>query len=245
MTGWFIDIIATLVGLLAAPFVIRGIYEPNTRGGRIVSILGGIALVAGFVWVWGQTGRDPLQQGYCFVRPLAPACANTGNGAAPLSIGDVGAKIKNWKIDSDGFGPIQIGMSVSDAYALLGLAPRLAFSGGEPTNSLSSCFYAEPFDGKLGFHLMVSRGKIVRIDVTSDTIRTLEGTGVGTSDQELRSHYAENLNVTPNRYTDGAEEFTVKRGNSENEIIFEVVAGKVKAYRIGTLEAAQLMEGCE
>ncbi|MFT4954895.1 MAG: hypothetical protein ACI8U3_001269 [Brevundimonas sp.] len=69
-----IDILLTVLGVIAAPFLVQGIRRSRTRAGRWLKIALGVGLVAFFLVVWGQFGRDPLQIVYCWAVPSAPTC---------------------------------------------------------------------------------------------------------------------------------------------------------------------------
>lgn len=81
MNASAVEILATLVGVIVAPFIVQSIFKPRTRRARLIGIFGGIIAVLVFLSVWGVYERDPLQIVFCgassavLERPL-PACAD-------------------------------------------------------------------------------------------------------------------------------------------------------------------------
>jgi len=89
MTAAILDILAAILGVIIAPLCLIGIIRPKTRIGHTARIGAGIAIVLFFLTIWGNTGRDPLQWGYCFVVRTAPSCRDikwsAGAGSVPIN----------------------------------------------------------------------------------------------------------------------------------------------------------------
>jgi hypothetical protein len=71
---YLLDALVALAGVALATLCIQGVLKPQTRFGRVAQIAAGSALVLVFLSVWGATGRDPLQWGFCFIVRDAPSC---------------------------------------------------------------------------------------------------------------------------------------------------------------------------
>jgi hypothetical protein len=74
MSVTFFDILVAILSVLVAPFLVQGVIKSKSHIGHIIQIMAGISLVAFFLVVWGNTGRDPLQWSYCFVNRSAVSC---------------------------------------------------------------------------------------------------------------------------------------------------------------------------
>lgn len=87
-------------------------------------------------------------------------------------------------------------MTVSEAAPALGakLVPR----GGE-TGSCSYVFV----DGKIEVAFMVIDDHIARVDIQQGAIKTLDGAGIGDTEEHIRSLYGEDIEVQPHKYIDG------------------------------------------
>lgn len=74
MTATLIDILVALLAVVVAPFVILGVVRARSHAGRTIQVIGGMTIVVVFLAVWGNTGRDPLQWGYCWFNRKALSC---------------------------------------------------------------------------------------------------------------------------------------------------------------------------
>ncbi|BBL74321.1 pilin [Methylomagnum ishizawai] len=90
LTSWglclikvLIEIFIGLLAVAAAPLAVQAVFQSKSRIGRLAQTIAGIALVVGFLVVWGDTGRDPLQWVYCWLNPGAYSCQDTDMAAAP------------------------------------------------------------------------------------------------------------------------------------------------------------------
>jgi hypothetical protein len=75
MTSTLINTLLVVLGLLLAPFVIKGLFDPRTPLGRAVAILGGVLLVGALTAIWAYTGREATQIVYCWFDSNAPSCS--------------------------------------------------------------------------------------------------------------------------------------------------------------------------
>ncbi len=164
------------------------------------------------------------------------------------------ADISRWRVTRFGLGPIQIGMSLSDAYAALGIPldevnadmgfPR-PNNGSAESGAPSACFSVAPRKGRLGIEFLVERGRITRIDVSSPAILTERNIGLGSTVARLKDAYGDDLKVkmnvpnTPIAYVLGA-------GEGSNEIFFSPDnKNLITTFDVGSMPAAEYPEGCE
>ncbi|STX46812.1 Uncharacterised protein [Legionella hackeliae] len=71
--------------------------------------------------------------------------------------------VNQWKLSSDGFGPLQVGMTLKDAAKIKGVQ----LSGNKPDVYESTSCYSETLKGIKDLSLMISNGKIVRINIST------------------------------------------------------------------------------
>ena len=121
-----------------------------------------------------------------------------------------------------------------------------------------SCYYLEPIDNEqLKIGLMVSQGKIVRIDVWySSKIKTLSGAGIGSSTQEIKAIYGNKITQKPHPYIGNQGSYLIftpeddfdRAAHGKNDrsyaMIFETTNDIVDSYRVGRTEFVKLIEGC-
>lgn len=98
MLSTVMDVLAAIVGVILAPFVVQGIIKPKSKAGVVAQWVVGVVFVGGFLFVWAQYGRDPLQLAVCQAFPKANACPK-----APLSKAENVARIVGtWKVGPNG-----------------------------------------------------------------------------------------------------------------------------------------------
>jgi hypothetical protein len=93
---------------------------------------------------------------------------------------------------------------------------------------------------------MVESGRIARIDVSNDTIPTMDGVYGGNSEASVLTQYAGRVDVTPQKYTEGHYLTVTPRepADSNFRIVLETDHGRVMRYRVGRLPAVAYVEGC-
>lgn len=150
----------------------------------------------------------------------------------------------SFKVDSDGYGLVQLGMSLSDAYAALGLEQfeRSDVSGFSVSDS--ACLPVAPAGGELGIEFLFVRGHIARIDINRRGIQTTDGLQIGSAAQEIERRFPGRVRIERHMYEEGAYYYIVDPTYSENEFVFEVKNGRVIRYRVGSLPAVEWVERC-
>lgn len=160
--------------------------------------------------------------------------AKNGLAAAHDTLSDV-------TVNEDGFGQIQIGMTLDDAVNM-GLLNR-------NPNMNSQCDYVYPAVGAgmpENVGVMVVKGKIVRIDVDTGAVTTDDGAKIGDSEDRIKNIYGDDVKVTPHKYNPGWHYMTVMGDSTSagRAIVFETDGKKVTRYRAGELPEVQWVEGC-
>ena len=156
------------------------------------------------------------------------------NGSGHDTVSDVA-------LSEDGMGPIQIGMTLSEAVnmGLLNERPDLK----------SECDYVYPAVGAgipFGVGVMVVRGKIARIDVDTGSVTTEDGAKIGDSEDRLKSIYDDELQVEPHKYIEGGHYMTVMGDSASagKALVFETDGKQVTMFRAGRLPEVKWVEGC-
>jgi len=96
-----------------------------------------------------------------------------------------------------------------------------------------------------GLLMMVSSGRVVRLETTDRRYRTASGARVGMTEAEIRRLYGPAMRVQPHPYTGPEGHYLVYRARSEPYgLIIETDGRRATQVRVGTWEAVQLIEGC-
>lgn len=142
------------------------------------------------------------------------------------------------------FGPIEIGMTIPKASEVAGIPFQQQPSGGEEYG----CLYYN-LEPKLdGVAVMVTENRIARIDITSSTIKTLSGAGVGSTEAEIRRLYPGQIESEGHTYDPNGKYliFVPEDAKHRNyRVIFETDgSGTVQRFRSGQLPEVGYIEGC-
>jgi hypothetical protein len=142
-------------------------------------------------------------------------------------------------VSPDRFGPVKIGMTLSQASKALGV--RVTRDAGYDGDS---CYWASPKGGFKGIAFMMSGRRIARIDIESDGYATDRGAKVGDSEARIKRLYRGGHRVIPHKYVDDAHYIEVEAGGGRYSIIFETDGKRVTTYRVGRPEQVGYVEGC-
>jgi len=176
------------------------------------------------------------------VAALAYACKGnektSGGKNGPTAAHDT---LSDVTVNEDGFGQIQIGMTLDDAVNM-GLLNR-------NPNMNTQCDYVYPAVGAgvpENVGVMVVKGKVVRIDVDTGAVTTDDGAKIGDTEDRIKNIYGDDVKVTPHKYNAGWHYMTVlgDSASAGKAIVFETDGKKVTRYRAGELPEVQWVEGC-
>lgn len=153
---------------------------------------------------------------------------------------------EDWTIYLRRAGPVRIGMSLADVRRVLH-KPSARLEGNEPDIALSECAWLQNAGTPPGLGVMFAKDLVVRIDVRKAGIRTASGAGIGDSEDRIKRLYPGHITVEPHHY-DAAGHYLYYKAASDPDrnygIIFETDGKAVTSFRVGTLEAIGLVEGC-
>ena len=169
---------------------------------------------------------------------LLAACGSPRNDNRPAE--DTASAAARLYVSPDGVGPVRTGWSLAQLNAAIGEQLR-------PTYDVNpECDYVDPAALPPGIALMVERDTVVRIDVDTTGITTLEGAGVGDTEARVRELYKGRVQVQPHKYTGPVGHYLVVTwpGDTLRLLIFETDGEKVVSYRAGIRPAVEYVEGC-
>ena len=96
-----------------------------------------------------------------------------------------------------------------------------------------------------GLLMMVSGGRVVRIETEDARYRTASGARVGMTGAAIRGLYGPAMRIEPHPYTGPQGQYLIYRARSEPYgLIVETDGQRATQVRVGTCEAVQLIEGC-
>jgi len=139
----------------------------------------------------------------------------------------------------DGFGPVKIGMTMSQAAKALGV-PVTRGAGYEG----DGCYYASPEGGHGGVLFMMSGPRVVRIDVRSSRYATDRGARVGDSEARIKRLYKGEYKVSRHKYFEAGRYIEVEAKDGRYLLIFETDGRRVTTFRVGRPEQVGYVEGC-
>lgn len=142
-----------------------------------------------------------------------------------------------WVVDFEAYGPIPLGVAFEDA---------VAASGGRigDVEDREGCTMTPLVGGPEGVFLMVVDGRVARVDVRNEGVKTREGAGIGDSEERVQRLYPGAVEVQPHKYTDGHYLVVTPPGASPRRLIFETDGELVTTYRAGVLPEVSWVEGC-
>jgi hypothetical protein len=141
---------------------------------------------------------------------------------------------------------LTVGMTIDDAQKLAS-AGIIIHNNEDPRGD---CVFGEIAGwSKTPFSFMLIKGTIARFDVYEGEMKTWEGIGIGSSEDEIKRLYAHaKIEVTPHAYVDGHYLEITMPGLGPNyanyRYIFETDGKKVTAFRAGRLPEVGFIEGC-
>lgn len=176
-----------------------------------------------------------------------PASAATPRDSAPAPVGaPQPAADTTWALRFDGAGPLRIGMTGDEARAALGGDFSADGQAVGTVDGPQGCQYAR--SGRLpeGMMVMLEGGaRVVRVEVDSGNVATVEGARIGDSEARIQQTYANRVEVQPHKYTDG--HYLVVRpadGDTTRLLVFETDGSRVLRFRAGQRPQVEYVEGC-
>ncbi len=164
-----------------------------------------------------------------------------------VAIGATSAQTKitnQSKVAINGIGSIRVGMTVAEASRASGTK---LVSGNYPIER--GCYYVQP-QGSKGLGLMVSNGRIARVDVYDKSlVTTLSGAKIGDTEARIKALYPKQIKVSTHAYRADSGghylTFAPKDKSDRNyRVVFETDGKRVLGFRAGKLPEVEFVEGC-
>jgi hypothetical protein len=159
-------------------------------------------------------------------------------------------------IHSNGYGPVEIGMTVKQAAKALGEALQRSF----PAYPFEEdCLYVYPQGDDTSIGFMVRDDVITRIDVWDSSIATKSGLTVGASEEGIQKRFKSKVTVDEHEYLGSGGHYVTVNVFGGNQLLFvteaknvtELPNGELKdedfrvtRYRVGRPSSVSLVEGC-
>jgi hypothetical protein len=142
-------------------------------------------------------------------------------------------------ITLNGLGPLRIGTPASELRARHRAVPGEPY----PDPEVDCAYWTSPFYP--GVQMMVSGGRLVRIETEDKRYRTPGGARVGLTEKELRARYGSRMRVEEHPYMGPEGKYLIVRAEREPlGMIVETWDGRARSIRVGYWRSVQLIEGC-
>ena len=139
----------------------------------------------------------------------------------------------------NGLGPLRIGLSEAQLRSRHRAAPEET----APDPEVDCAYWSSPLYP--GVAMMVSGGKLVRIETEDKRYRTPGGARVGLAESDLRARYGARMRVEEHPYMGPEGKYLIVRARGEPlGMIVETWGGQARSIRVGTWRSVQLIEGC-
>ena len=159
--------------------------------------------------------------------------------ASLFALALAGAAPASQVITLHGLGPLRIGLGVAE------LRARFRATAGEPypDPEVDCAYWTSPLYP--GLSMMVSGGRLVRLETEDRRYRTPGGARVGMTEAALRALYGARMRVEPHPYMGPEGKYLIVRARGEPlGLIVETWDGRAQSLRVGTWRSVQLIEGC-
>jgi hypothetical protein len=173
------------------------------------------------------------------------ACADEPPGARDsvgyaTATGQLALERDKWIVSPGAIGALRIGMTTAEMGRAIGDSVIGAMRSQE------ECTYVRPQRMPAGAALMLSRGRLVRIDVDSGEFVMDTGLRIGDSEVAVMVMHVGRVHVEPHKYRPPpAHSLTVTVPNdTANAIVFVTDGAKIASFRAGRRSAVELVERC-
>jgi hypothetical protein len=136
-------------------------------------------------------------------------------------------------------------MTLDEARAALGGDFQAEGRAVGTVDGPEGCQYAR--SGRLpeGMKVMLEGARVVRVQVDSGNVATVEGARIGDTEARIQQVYRGRVEAQPHKYTDG--DYLAVRpadGDTTRLLIFETDGSRVLRFRAGQRPQVEYVEGC-
>ncbi|RAP36328.1 hypothetical protein B1207_09290 [Legionella quinlivanii] len=157
-------------------------------------------------------------------------------------IADNEEKLNQWVLTPQSLGPVKIGMTLQEAEK----ATQKTFLNSKPEEDMGedeTCFNTS-LKGLDDISFMISKQKIVRININGGSIKTNKGAGIGDTESDVMSLYKNKILTEPHRYDDKGHYLTFIKHSQPYAIRFETDGQKVVRMYAGQTREVHYVEDC-
>ncbi|HEY9217828.1 MAG TPA: hypothetical protein VIO94_07265 [Phenylobacterium sp.] len=162
-------------------------------------------------------------------------------GLAALAAAGTAWAAETFRLHSEGYGPVRVGMSVGQAQTALGgkLAPS------DDSGPADGCWHLKAASGHEGVTFMIQDGRVTRASLYGEpsAVKTVSGAGLGDTEAAVRALYGDKLKSEPHAYGDAGDRYLTYWARPHRGVRFEIVGGKVAAIHAGE-DSIGYIEGC-
>ncbi len=154
-------------------------------------------------------------------------------------------------LTSNGIGPARIGMARDGIEAALGRELR------EGWKDDPACYYVWPDEQQAlasdqpdswpTVSLMISNGRLARIDITVSSIRTQDGLGIGDPESSVHERHRGRVRVELDPYVlpyGAGKNLIVSHEGNDTGMLFEIEDGVIRGLRAGRFPELEYVEHC-
>jgi hypothetical protein len=139
----------------------------------------------------------------------------------------------------NGLGPLRIGVPAAE----LRVRHRAVPAEPYPDPEVDCAHWTSPLYP--GVQMMVSGGRLVRIETEDERYRTPGGARVGLTEAQIRARYGSMMRVEPHPYMGPEGKYLIVRARREPlGMIVETWDGRARSIRVGYWRSVRLIEGC-
>ena len=160
--------------------------------------------------------------------------------------GSLAAAAKAWQLNSRGYGPVKVGMTIAEAESAMGTKLHTLDDQGNISDRppWDECDFVYPSkDSRVGVYMMVQGGRISHISAKSKEIHTPSGVRLGDAASKIRRLFGARLEIEGHHYLDNAFYYFVWETNRHYGVKFEIVDDTVESIDAGD-QTIMLVEGC-
>lgn len=194
----------------------------------------------------GITGLILLALAACTPAP-SPDDETTDGAGETLSVSEAlaaerAALSRCGDVTAQGYCGIRFGAPVEEAKGRFPVALEGYENREDSDLSPERCYELFAVQPVMGVSFLAEDGRIARIDIITEAVRTDQGFGVGTQALAIRTHYGETLGVETNELEPDITNLTAREGATA--FVFEIHDGLVRSWRAGLSPAVDYVAHC-
>ena len=140
-------------------------------------------------------------------------------------------------ISFTGFGPVEVGMSQSEAARAIG--DELV----EEPSGTEGCFQVHP-KSQPKLHFMIEDDHITRVETDDARYQTFNGIRVGDSEEKVKELCKGSAEISVHHYDPTGHYLTIRSKDKKQAIVIETDGNTVIYIRAGVVPSAEFVEGC-